>query len=77
MCGLGISDELVTDWSLKPYRDPEQGSPPLAGLGPNVFVPVCAPHLAASIRSPDDLKSHLLLTNETNTVSWEDWFNSI
>lgn len=43
-------------------------------LGPDVFVPVCAPHLAASIQSMEDLKSHLLLTNETNAVSWEDWF---
>lgn len=43
-------------------------------LGPDVFVPVCAPHLAASIQSLDDLKSQLLLTNETNAVAWEDWF---
>lgn len=43
-------------------------------LGPDVFLPVCAPDLAASIRSIDDLKSQLLLTNETNAVSWEDWF---
>lgn len=43
-------------------------------LGPDVFVPVCAPHLASVIDGAEALRSQLLLTNETNAVSWEDWF---
>lgn len=43
-------------------------------LGPDVFVPVCTPALSQHIKTIADLKSHRLLTNETNAVSWDYWF---
>lgn len=47
----------------------------LESLGPDIFVPVCAPRLAKTIETIADLKSHLLLTNETNAVTWEHWLD--
>lgn len=44
-------------------------------LGPDVFVPVCAPALAQSIKTIADLKSHRLLMNETSAVGWDYWFD--
>ncbi|MFT3691170.1 LysR family transcriptional regulator [Paenirhodobacter sp.] len=43
-------------------------------LGPDVFAPVCAPDLAREVTDVTALSQQLLLTNETNAVSWEDWF---
>lgn len=51
-----------------------QEAPDVESLGPDIFVPVCAPHLAKHINNIADLKSHRLLTNETNAVTWEHWF---
>jgi DNA-binding transcriptional LysR family regulator len=53
-----------------------QAVPDVESLGPDVFVPVCAPDLARRITSKSDLARHLLLSNETNAVSWEDWFEA-
>jgi DNA-binding transcriptional LysR family regulator len=49
--------------------------PDIEPLGPDTFVPVCATHLAEHIRTIADLKSHLLLANETNAVTWKHWFD--
>lgn len=52
-----------------------QGIPDVETLGPDIFMPVCAPHIAKNIKSIADLKAHRLLTNETNAVTWEHWFD--
>lgn len=51
-----------------------QNVPDVEPLGPDVFVPVCAPALARQIKSISDMKEHPLLTNETNAITWEHWF---
>lgn len=52
-----------------------QKAPDVESLGPDVFVPVCAPDLARDVKTLADLKSQRLLTNETNAVGWDHWFD--
>ena len=43
-------------------------------LGTEVVAPLCAPALAANIRSPRDLLRQTLIESETKRVRWPAWF---
>lgn len=43
-------------------------------LGTEVVAPLCAPALAAGIRTPRDLLRHTLIESETKRVRWPAWF---
>lgn len=43
-------------------------------LGTEVITPLCAPALAANIRTPRDLLRHTLIESETKRVRWPTWF---
>jgi LysR family transcriptional regulator, glycine cleavage system transcriptional activator len=43
-------------------------------LGTEVVAPLCAPALAADIRSPRDLLRQTLIESETKRVRWPAWF---
>src|SRR3712207_6185706 len=43
-------------------------------LGTEVITPLCAPELAAEIRTPRDLLRQTLIESETKKVQWSAWF---
>jgi len=43
-------------------------------LGTEVVAPLCAPALAAEIRSPRDLLDHPLIESDNKRVRWPAWF---
>ncbi|HYZ33238.1 MAG TPA: LysR family transcriptional regulator [Crenalkalicoccus sp.] len=43
-------------------------------LGTEVVTPLCAPELAAEIRTPRDLLRQMLIESETKKVRWSAWF---
>lgn len=43
-------------------------------LGTEVVTPLCAPALAASIRSPVDLLQQILIESDNKKVRWPAWF---
>jgi DNA-binding transcriptional LysR family regulator len=43
-------------------------------LGTEVVTPLCAPALAANIRTPRDLLRQTLIGSETKKVGWSAWF---
>jgi LysR family glycine cleavage system transcriptional activator len=42
-------------------------------VGEDVILPVCAPSLAAGLRTPDDLASHVCLTDTAWQDDWAAW----
>jgi DNA-binding transcriptional LysR family regulator len=46
----------------------------LESLGPDVFTPVCHRSVADRIKTAADLMRYPLVVNESNAVSWSDWF---
>lgn len=58
------------DWSL--FLEP---GPVIDGvtLAQDEILPVCAPALAATIKTPDDLAAHSLLIDETWARDWDIW----
>jgi DNA-binding transcriptional LysR family regulator len=45
-------------------------------LGTEVITPLCAPALAATIRTPRDLMRRTLIESETKRVRWPAWFSA-
>ncbi|QND72869.1 LysR substrate-binding domain-containing protein [Tardiphaga robiniae] len=43
-------------------------------LGTEVVTPLCAPSLAAAIRSPGDLLQQILIESDNKSVRWPAWF---
>ena len=43
-------------------------------LGTEIITPLCAPTLAANIRTPRDLLRQTLIESETKRVRWQAWF---
>ncbi|MET3615767.1 DNA-binding transcriptional LysR family regulator [Rhizobium aquaticum] len=56
------------------YGEPAAKIHDLEPLGPDVFMPVCAPGLKARLQTAADLADCALIVNETNAVTWTDWF---
>ncbi len=56
------------------YGEPAAKIHDLEPLGPDVFMPVCAPSLKARLQTAADLADCALIVNETNAVTWTDWF---
>ena len=57
------------------------GAPGLQGmvivpLGTETVTPLCAPELAAAIRSARDLLGQLLIESDNKKVRWADWFGA-
>lgn len=46
-------------------------------LLPDILQPVCAPALAARLRSPDDLRGQRLLASRYRRDDWRDWLRGI
>src|SRR5690606_15956521 len=49
-------------------------------LMPDILVPVCSPSLTRGetpLRTPDDLRAHVLLHTASRTHAWPDWFVSV
>lgn len=45
-------------------------------LGEERIRPLCAPALAARIKTPSDLLDHILIYSTLKTVTWDDWLAS-
>lgn len=43
-------------------------------LGGQRFLPVCAPSLAAQLKSPSDLANVPVIADKSSMLSWPDWF---
>ena len=52
-------------------------TPPVSAriIGEDSVLPVCAPSLAASVRTPDDVFSHVCLTDTAWEEDWTVWAN--
>ncbi|GAA0600276.1 LysR substrate-binding domain-containing protein [Craurococcus roseus] len=74
-----VADEFDAD-IVYGLPSPElQSGPPQRGvvvlpLGTEVVTPLCAPELAAGIRSPHDLLRHTLIESDNKRVRWPAWF---
>ena len=75
-----LADEFDADvvYGL-PAPDSYGGGPAQRGvvvlpLGTEVVTPLCAPALAAEIRSPRDLSRHTLIESDNKRVRWPAWF---
>ena len=53
---------------------PSQRGVVILPLGTEVVTPLCAPALAAEIRSPRDLLRHTLIESDNKRVRWPAWF---
>jgi LysR family transcriptional regulator, glycine cleavage system transcriptional activator len=74
-----IADEFDADivYGLPPaefYGAPAQRGVVVLPLGTEVVTPLCAPALAAEIRSPRDLLHHSLIESDNKRVRWPAWF---
>ena len=74
-----IADEFDADivYGLPPaefYGAPAQRGVVVLPLGTEVVTPLCAPALAAEIRSPRDLLRHSLIESDNKRVRWPAWF---
>jgi DNA-binding transcriptional LysR family regulator len=45
-------------------------------LMPQEIFPVCAPSIARTIRSVDDLASATVITDENSMITWDSWFEA-
>jgi len=43
-------------------------------LGEEVVAPLCAPSLAAGLRTPQNLLNHPLIASDNKLIRWADWF---
>ena len=46
-------------------------------LGGTAAVPVCAPSLAAQLRTPDDLRLVPIIRDESTMLDWPEWLRSV
>jgi LysR family transcriptional regulator, glycine cleavage system transcriptional activator len=74
-----IADEFDADivYGLPPaefYGGSAQRGVIVLPLGTEVVTPLCAPALAAAIRSPRDLPRHSLIESDNKRVRWPAWF---
>jgi DNA-binding transcriptional LysR family regulator len=60
--------------SADAYSSPVHQSLVILPLGTEVITPLCAPALAANIRTPRDLLRQTLIESETKRVRWSTWF---
>lgn len=65
------ADEFDADIVYGPLRDPRHGATP---LGEEEVTPLCAPELAARIKSPQDLLRHSLIESDNKQIRWSHWF---
>lgn len=56
------------------YGLPRQAGLVVVPLGEELVTPLCAPALAARIRSPADLLSMPLIESDNKMIRWPDWF---
>jgi DNA-binding transcriptional LysR family regulator len=74
-----LADEFDADIVYGPPPPDYYGSLTQQGLvvlplGTEVVTPLCAPALAATIRSPRDLLGHTLIESDNKKVRWPAWF---
>jgi LysR family transcriptional regulator, glycine cleavage system transcriptional activator len=74
-----IADEFDADivYGLPPaefYGGSSQRGVVVLPLGTETVTPLCAPALAAEIRSPRDLLRHSLVESDNKRVRWPAWF---
>ncbi|GGF70869.1 transcriptional regulator [Azorhizobium oxalatiphilum] len=66
-----LNDEFDADIC---YGPPRQEGLIVLPLGEEVVQPMCAPELAATIRTPADLYEHDLIESEHKRLRWNAWF---
>lgn len=66
-----VNDEFDADIV---YGTPRQEGLVIIPLGEETVTPLCAPELAAAIRTPADLARQVLIESEHKQVRWPDWF---
>jgi DNA-binding transcriptional LysR family regulator len=74
-----LTDEFDADIvysmpSADSYSPPVHQNLVILPLGTEVITPLCAPALAAHIRTPRDLLRQTLIESETKKVRWPTWF---
>jgi DNA-binding transcriptional LysR family regulator len=60
--------------STDDYGPPVHQNLTILPLGTEIITPLCAPALAANIRTPHDLLRQTLIESETKKVRWPTWF---
>jgi len=58
------------------YGEPRQSGLTVIPLGEDTIAPMCAPAMAAHIRSPVDLHAVTLIESEHCRLRWPDWFEA-
>lgn len=43
-------------------------------LGEEIVTPLCAPSMAARVRTPQDLRGQMLIESDNKQLRWSDWF---
>lgn len=76
-----LADEYDADIVYGTPSTDGDGSPKQQGvivvpLGTEIITPLCAPALAASIRSPSDLLQQTLIESDNKKVRWPAWFEA-
>jgi LysR family transcriptional regulator, glycine cleavage system transcriptional activator len=67
------SDEFDADIV---YGPPRAEGLVVVPLGEETIAPMCTPDLAATITSPADLFSHVLIQSDSKQIQWSDWFTA-
>jgi LysR family transcriptional regulator, glycine cleavage system transcriptional activator len=65
------SNDFDADIVYGPVRATNVTTVPIAE---ETVAPMCAPEIAASIKSPADLHRHVLIQSDTKMVRWSHWF---
>lgn len=56
------------------YGAPRGGGVTVVPLGEEIVTPLCAPPMAATLKTPADLERRLLIQSDRKQVRWLDWF---
>jgi LysR family glycine cleavage system transcriptional activator len=65
------TDEFDADIT---YGVPRQEGLVVLPLGEETVTPLCAPHIAETIASPEDLLQYQLIQSDNKQVRWPSWF---
>ena len=65
------TDEFDADIT---YGVPRQEGLVVLPLGEETVTPLCAPHIAETITSPEDLLQYQLIQSDNKQVRWPSWF---
>lgn len=73
----GASRPVRDDWTCTIRRDSAAWPGYTAEhLFPSTVVPVCTPHIASTLRSPEDLRGATLILASTMPNEWPRWFEA-